>query len=246
MTETTGTVTPPSLVTQSAAARFPADSAATSTLVALDIDGTLLEVGTTVPAVTAEAVQRVRSSGHHVVLASGRSLAGVLPVARQLGLDQGWVVASNGAVVACVGQALSGGYRLETVHSFDVEPVIRLARAALPEVQVGVEEIGWGYRVDRLFEDGLVNGQQRLATDPELWATPAPRVILRADGIGTLLEPLRALGVTPTPAGPDWVDVTPTRLSKATALERIRERIGVSQTSTLAVGDGVNDLEMIT
>ena len=246
MTHTTGAVTSSDPGTRSTSARFPADTAGpTSTLVALDIDGTLLGAGATVPAVTAEAVRRVRSSGHHVVLASGRSLVGVLPVARQLGIDQGWVVASNGAVVACVGQALSGGYRLETVHSFDVEPVIRLARAALPGVQVGVEEIGWGYRVDRLFEDGLVNGQQRLATDPELWSAPAPRVILRGDGVGALLEPLRALGVTPTPAGPDWIDVTPTRLSKATALEGIRERIGVGLGSTLAVGDGVNDLEMI-
>ncbi|WP_129783340.1 HAD family hydrolase [Promicromonospora panici] len=246
MTQTTGTVPPTSPRTQTTSARFPADDAGTTTLVALDIDGTLLGAGVTVPAVTADAVRDVRSSGHHVVLASGRSLVGVLPVARQLGVDQGWVVASNGAVVACVGHAFAGGYRLEKVHSFDVGPVIRLARAALPDVQVGVEEIGWGYLVDRPFEPGLVNGQQRQVPDTELWAEPAPRVILRGDGVGELLEPLRGLGVTPTPAGPDWVDVTPKRLSKATALERIRERIGVSQRSTLAVGDGVNDLEMIT
>ena len=231
MTDTTATVTSP--------------TAGTGALVALDIDGTLLGTGMTVPTVTVEAVRDVRRSGHHVVLASGRSLVGVLPVARQLGIDQGWVVASNGAVVARVGRALPGGYRLEKVHSFDVEPVIRLARAAIPTVQVGVEEIGWGYRVNRLFERGLVNGQQRRVSDTELWNVPASRVILRADGVLALREPLRALGVTPSPAGPDWVDVTPRSLSKATALERVRERIGVDPGSTVAVGDGVNDLEML-
>lgn len=246
MTRTTGTVTPLNLRRQTATARFPADGARpTTTLVALDIDGTLVGTGAAVPAVTAEAVREVRRSGHHVVLASGRSLVGVLPVARQLGIDQGWVVASNGAVLARVGQVLPGGYQLEKVHSFDVEPVVRLARAAVPGVQVGVEEIGWGYRVDRPFEPGLVNGQQREVSDPELWDAPAPRVILRGAGVSDLLEPLRALGVTATPAGPDWIDVTPRQLSKATALERIRERIGVGARSTLAVGDGVNDLEML-
>lgn len=246
MTQTTGTVTPPHLGMRTATARFPADGArATTTLVALDIDGTLVGAGAAVPAVTADAVRDVRRSGHHVVLASGRSLVGVLPVARQLGIDQGWVVASNGAVLARVGQLLPGGYQLEKVHSFDVEPVVRLARTALPGVQIGVEEIGWGYRVDRPFEHGLVNGQQRQVSDPELWDAPAPRVILRADGVSDLLEPLRALGVTPTPAGSDWIDVTPRLLSKATALERIREHIGVAARETLAVGDGVNDLEML-
>ncbi|MFD6138779.1 HAD family hydrolase [Promicromonospora sp. NPDC060271] len=224
---------------------LPGNGAAAGALIALDIDGTLSAGGMAVPAVTVEAVEDVRRSGHHVVLASGRSLVGVLPVARRLGIDPGWVVASNGAVVARVGAPLSGGFRLETVHAFDVEPVIRLARAALPTVQVGVEEIGWGYRVDRFFDPDLVNGEQRSVPDTELWDMSASRVILRADGVLDLIKPLRALGVTATPAGPDWLDVTPRGVSKATALERIRERIGVDPGWTVAVGDGVNDLEMI-
>jgi hydroxymethylpyrimidine pyrophosphatase-like HAD family hydrolase len=248
MRETTGTVASSSTATQSAAAPYPsfaAGGARTRALVALDIDGTLLGADMTVPAVTVEAVRDARRSGHHVVLASGRSLVGVLPVAGRLGFDQGWVVASNGAVVARTGDAVPGGYRLEKIYTFDVEPVIRLARASFPGVQVGVEEIGWGYRVNRLFERGLVNGQQRRVSDTELWNVPAPRVILRAAGVSALLEPLRDLGVTPSPAGPDWIDVTPSGLSKATALERVRERIGVDRDRTVAVGDGANDLEML-
>ncbi|MFI2363391.1 HAD family hydrolase [Promicromonospora sp. NPDC019610] len=246
MTHTTGTVTSSSITDlRTAPVAAPHESTVTRTLVALDIDGTLLGADGIVPAVTVGAVQGVRNSGHHVVLASGRSLVGVLPVAGQLGIDQGWAVASNGAVVARVDAALPSGYRIETMHSFDVEPVVRLARAALPPVQVGVEEVGWGYRVNRVFERGLVNGEQRQVSDTELWNVPSARVILRGDGVLTLLEPLRALGVTATPAGPDWVDVTPRSLSKATALELIRERVGVDRGATLAVGDGVNDLEMI-
>ncbi|WP_419702873.1 HAD family hydrolase [Promicromonospora sp. NFX87] len=214
-------------------------------LIALDIDGTLLKDRGTVPEETVAAVADVRQSGHHVVLASGRSLAGVLPVARQLGIDMGWVVASNGAVVARLDAGQPGGYELDTVHTFDVEPVIRRARALVPAVQVGVEEIGWGYRVTRPFEPSSVNGEQREVPDAELWDVPATRAILRGDGVARLVEPLRSLGVTPVPAASDWVDVTPRDLSKATGLERIREQVGADSARTVAVGDGVNDLEMI-
>jgi hydroxymethylpyrimidine pyrophosphatase-like HAD family hydrolase len=245
MTQTTGTVTLSTTDMQQAPVPFPAGGAGAGALVALDIDGTLSAGGMAVPAVTVEAVQDARRAGHHVVLASGRSLVGVLPVAQRLGIDQGWVVASNGAVVARVGDALPGGFRLEKMHAFDVEPVIRHARAAFPAVQVAVEDVGWGYRVDRLFDRRLVNGEQRRVPDTELWNLPASRVILRAPGVLDLVEPLRALGVTATPAGPDWLDVTPGDVSKATGLERVRERIGVDPRWTLAVGDGVNDLEMI-
>lgn len=217
----------------------------TAALIALDIDGTLSARRRDVPAATVDAVRDAREAGHHVVLASGRSLVGVLPVVHQLGIDQGWVVASNGAVVARVGRALPGGYRLEKVHAFDPEPVIRLARTYVPMVQVAVEEIGWGYRVNQLFERRLVNGEQRRVPDSELWNLPVSRLILRADGVRTLVDPLHELGVTPTPAAPDWIDVTPGNVSKATGLERVRRRIGVDPGRTVAVGDGVNDLEMI-
>lgn len=215
------------------------------TLIALDIDGTLLGSDMIVPEPTVAAVQAARRAGHHVVLASGRSLVGILPVAQQLGIDQGWVVASNGAVIVRVGPDLPGGYRLEKLFTFDVEPVIRLTRASIPTVQVGVEDVGWGYRVDRFFERGLVSGQQRRVPDTELWNVPVPRAALRAAGVRALLDPLLALGVTAIPAGSDWVDVTPGGVSKATALERVRERIGVDADRTVAVGDGLNDLEML-
>jgi hydroxymethylpyrimidine pyrophosphatase-like HAD family hydrolase len=42
-----------------------------------------------------------------------------------------------------------------------------------------------------------------------------------------------------------WLDLTPPGVSKAWALERLREQLGVSTAHTVAVGDGNNDLEML-
>jgi hydroxymethylpyrimidine pyrophosphatase-like HAD family hydrolase len=215
-------------------------------LVALDIDGTLLVTGQRVPEPTVLAVQLVRGRKHHVVLASGRSLTGILPVAKQLGITDGWVVASNGAVTARLCGTCAGGYMLEDVLTFDVGPVAQMALSRFPDVQIAVEEIGVGYRVNRTFEPHEVNGAQRVVPVGELGGLPASRAILRGPDVLDLLDPLRRHGVTATQAGPDWIDVTPRHLSKATSLETIRATLGVPQHNTFAVGDGINDIEMLT
>ena len=78
-------------------------------LVALDVDGTLLdpETQSVSPAVRA-AVQRA-AAGAHVVLATGRSMLGTVPVLRVLGMDSGVALCSNGAVTldAAAGEALA-------------------------------------------------------------------------------------------------------------------------------------------
>lgn len=215
-------------------------------LVACDIDGTLLHIGTRVPPATAGAVTAVRLAGHHIVLASGRSLAGILPVARSLGLDDTWIVASNGAVTARLSQAEPGGYVLHERRTFEADPVVCLARGRVPGVRIAVEEVGWGWRVSQQFASGRLNGQQRVVTDlAELWSAPVTRLVLAGHGIDTLLEPLRTLGVTATPDGTGWIDVTPRGLSKASALEAVRVRLGLPADCTAAIGDGWNDAEML-
>lgn len=215
-------------------------------LVALDIDGTLLDTGMDVPLVTTRAVQAVRAAGHHVVLATGRSLLGALPVARNLGLDGGWMVVSNGAITARLAPDAPGGYLVHEQRTFDVDPVVRLARAHFPDVRIGVEVVGWGYDVTHEFDAGELNGAQRVVDRiDELWAAPATRAVLAGAEVMNLVEPLRELGVTATPNAQNWIDVTAPGLSKATALDAVREALWVDPAHTFAIGDGWNDGEMI-
>ncbi|MFD2024025.1 MULTISPECIES: HAD family hydrolase [Promicromonospora] len=215
-------------------------------LITLDVDGTLLETGTTVPEVTARAVAAVRKAGHHVALTTSHPLIGVLPVAHSLAISGVWIVGSNGAITAYASPSVPGGFRVHAARTFDVDPVVHLARTRIPRVKIAVELAGWGWRVNQPFDPGHLDGQQHVVADlGELWATPATRMVLCAPGIGALVEPLRQLGLTPSAAGLGWVDLTPRGPSTASALETLREHLDVPPERTVAIGDSWTDVAML-
>lgn len=216
------------------------------TLVALDIDGTLVDSESKVPSGTVPTLDLVRAAGHEIVLASGRSLAGLLPIAVRLGLTDGWAVGSNGALTVRLDETVPSGYDIVDGRTFGPGPVIRRALDLVPVVQVAVEAVGWGWRTSTSFEPGKLNGQQKTTLLGDLMSQPATRVVLAAPGIRRYTDALHATGVTVTPMGPDWLDVTARGVDKAVALDEIREHLHIPAEHTVAVGDGANDLTMLT
>lgn len=212
-------------------------------LVALDIDGTLLRTGQPPSADTVAAVRDVIDGGDHVVLATGRSFAGVLPVVKRLGLRSGWVVCSNGAVTARITRR--HGLTVESAITFEPMQSLQRALTVFPGALLAVEHVGRGWKVNATFPHGRLSGKQRVVHERRLWRVPVTRAALYAQGIVDLVQELGWLDVTATPAGPDWVDVTAVGISKATALEKVRRALGVAQDSTWAVGDGANDVDML-
>jgi HAD superfamily hydrolase (TIGR01484 family) len=226
-------------------------------LVALDIDGTLLKwvegVGTTEMQVTREvyaAVHRALDAGAHIVLASGRSPYGMNRVADLLDLHPGvgerlWVVASNGAVV----------YRyppLEVVHeeTFDAAPAVAAILEHRPRALVAVEERGVGYRVNRHFPDGELQGESTIADVDDLLAVPVSRVIIRdpestADDFVELAGRLGLQGTDYVVGWTAWLDLAPVGVSKASGLAYVARELGVDPADVLAIGDGRNDIEML-
>jgi len=229
-------------------------------LVALDIDGTLLRwvegAGMThadvAPAVR-DAVRRAQDAGAHVVLASGRSPHGMTPVADLLDLHAGpdgeivpvWVVASNGAVV----------FRyppLEVVHeeTFDARAAVAAVLEEHPGALVGVEERGRGYRVNKPFPDGELSGEMIPTPLEEMVAEPVSRVIIRdpeatAEDFVALAGRLGLHGTDYVVGWTAWMDLAPVGVSKASGLQLVCDRLGVSAEDALAIGDGRNDLEML-
>ncbi|MFC8797600.1 HAD family hydrolase [Promicromonospora sp. NPDC057138] len=215
-------------------------------LIALDIDGTLLHANGHISDVVHEAIDQAQAAGHHLVLATGRGLDGLLSIAERLALINGFAVGANGGLTIRLDPAAPDGYRFANARMFDPATVIHAAVSLVPDVLVGVEELVRGWKVNRNFGPKRLNGEQKQAAMVDLSAGPSCRVALSAPGIQQHLEALRATGVTVTPAGPDWLDVTGPGVSKATTLERLRTKLGVAIEHTVAIGDGPNDIEALT
>lgn len=224
--------------------------AAAGTLVALDVDGTLLTYDGACSDAVREAVAALRDAGAHVVLATGRGVRSAAPVAQDLGLTSGWVVCSNGAVTARLDPDLPEGYEVTTQITFDPEPALRVLQMELPDALFAVEDLGRGFRVSRPFPENELTGDQTVLPFEELVATPATRVVVRDPG-GTpeefhaLVERVGLHQVTYAVGWSAWLDLTPGGVSKASALEELRRELGVEPFATVAVGDGGNDVEML-
>jgi hydroxymethylpyrimidine pyrophosphatase-like HAD family hydrolase len=220
-------------------------------LVALDIDGTLLTHDGVMSEGVRQAVADTRAAGHEVVLASGRSLIAMLPVAELLGINEGWMVASNGAVTVRLDPTSAQGWVLEDVVTFDPEPALRLLREELPDARYAVEDLGVGFRMNALFPEGELDGEHRVVAFEELWTGGAvTRVVVRSpestsEHFHALVERLGLDDVTYAVGWTAWMDLAPLGVTKATALEKVRHRLGLDARRTLAVGDGRNDVEML-
>lgn len=219
-------------------------------LVALDIDGTVMTYDERISDEVREAVTAVRASGAHVVLATGRSLHATVPVALELGITEGWVVASNGSVTARLDPAEPDGYRVTEVITFDPGPALRLMHAAMPDALFAVEEVGVGFRMNAPFPAGELTGVHAVVEMDQLAAHHVTRLVVRSPGHTTeefhrLVHRMGLEDVTYAIGWTAWMDVAPHGVTKASALERVRRELDVQPSRTVAVGDGNNDLAML-
>ena len=217
----------------------------TPRLVALDIDGTLVDFDGTAHPVVIDAVTAVQRQGVHVVLSTGRSVFGITPVIDEFGLADGYAVASNGAVTFTYSPP-----EVRTALTFDPEPAVRAVLDRVPGALVAVEVIGRGYRANRHFPAGEINGELWLETVDELVSEPVTRVIIRhpessVEDFVALASELGLHGTNYYVGYTAWLDLAPEGVSKASALADVAVELGVAQPDVLAIGDGRNDLEML-
>ena len=219
-------------------------------LVALDIDGTLVRSDGSISGRVRAAVQALLESQTLVILATGRSIAGALPVLHELGITTGPLVTSNGAVCARVDPALPGGHEATDVVTFDPAPALRLLRGYLPGGLFAVERAGEGLLVSSPFPDGELLEPVTVVDFDVLCEAPASRVTVRdlvlgSDDIRTVVARSGLADVTYAIGWTAWLDLTPPGVTKASGLEILRERLEIPPEATLAVGDGHNDLAML-
>lgn len=217
----------------------------TPKMIALDIDGTLVDHEGHMPDEIRESVQALVAQGTHVVLATGRSWGDTQPIAEMLELPPGPAVSSNGAVVVDFPP-----FRLRKQVTFDPGPAIQKVHAAAPHLRIAVEDPRGGYRLNEHFPDGDLTGEMRIQTIDELCAEPVTRVILRdpngsSEDFQKLAKELGMKGVSYFIGWSAWLDIAPVGVNKATGLKEVCAELGVKRRQVLALGDGRNDLQML-
>ncbi len=219
-------------------------------LVFLDLDGTALRSDLSVSLRTSKTLHQVATAGVHVVLASGRPAPSVAQCSTALPGQQ-FMVASNGGVVV----NMAGGRPLVA------KP---FPQAALGGIERLVEALpvrmclytAWDWFVTEI-DEWVELEARRAGIQPKVIsslshppALPAIKVMLIGEpsilrGVSALLR--RELGgvLYWFHSYPEYLEIMPVGVSKGTACQMIRERLGIAFERVLAIGDGVNDVAML-
>jgi len=219
-------------------------------LIALDIDGTVLREDGVINDSVTVAVQRVRDAGHEVMLATGRSVAMTMPILDRLGIAPQYVVCSNGAITLTRDPEAPTGYRRFHVETFDPSDVLTTIRSSLETANYAVEDEEGLYRYTGYFPDGTLGAISEKVDFAELMTTHATRVVVISPEheIEEFLSVVERMGlhkVSYNVGWTAWLDIAPDGINKSTALERVREMLGIPRSRVMAVGDGRNDIEML-
>lgn len=218
-------------------------------LIASDMDGTLLDEHSGVPAETFGLIRELREVGIHFAASSGRRLDTLHEFFAPV-VDQMDFVASNGAQVVVSGELIDrevfshiGLRRLkETVDNFDCLHIALFDRTQ--SFLLDDED-----RFEREIDKDLLAAVR-------VYDVPAPEVnILKTSvfcdtpeytmDMAYVLQ--RELGdrFVFAPSGSKWIDVMQVGVSKATGIRQIMEHLGVGADEVMAFGDAMNDYEIL-
>ena len=225
-------------------------------LVAMDLDGTLLDDAHDVTEPTRRALCRARDAGIVLVLATSRGPRAVLDVLHQLsrGVDPVGdldVIASGGAVLA---RWHDGELTITDHWPLPLGPAQRVAADAHGRGLAVHWYAGHDWFVSHLdpttaWEASVVRAEpvvRDLTT-----CTEGPDKLMMIDHHGTspvLEQVVDALppGLAGTPSNPTYLEVTAVGVDKAATLTRLCAARGVAPSDVAAIGDGRNDLSMLT
>jgi hydroxymethylpyrimidine pyrophosphatase-like HAD family hydrolase len=242
-------------------------------LIAIDLDGTLFAPGGTVSAANVRAIEAARTAGHRVVIATGRSWLESREAREALAKSFGEgdvLIGAGGAVLS----DFRSGRTLER-RTLDVDLSTAVARCMLDHGHpaqllqdpdpTDLDYLLVGEDLDPTVMWWLDRYRQRtraskdVPAPAELGHTVRVGTVLAASRIGEVARQLREdLGdrlvmhhwraVAPTPDHPDppeLVEAFAPRTSKWTQIERLCAKWEIDPEDTVAIGDGLNDLEMV-
>ncbi len=232
-------------------------------LVALDIDGTLLNSDGEIPLDNIATIQATISRGVQVVLFTGRRLATAQRVRQQLNLHSPMVV-HNGALIASA-DGFDPVARFYLNHHTARE-VLTMSHSLVSLLVLHVEDEADGLMVvhpasmqNPILQTYLSKNHQRIITTESLpdFVTPQLIQMMFAGDLSQLENAETQLEQIPADIKPHIakscyparnfgiMDILDRNCSKGKALHFLAQQMGVQPRQILAIGDNHNDLDML-
>lgn len=231
-------------------------------LLAIDIDGTLLNHQFVISDADMAGVRRAHRDGVEVMLVTGRRHMFALPIAQQFGFDL-WVSSSNGAITrSLAGETFHRDllpqetcrrlcenmkqFRGNTVLTFDIEGKGAIVLERMDELTASIQR--W-LEKNLQYIDFVIPIEDSLVTDPvqAMFCGPIERMHQALDAIATsdLATEVTVLRTEYPVRDLSIVDVLNQGCSKGHALERWANYRGIPREQVMAIGDNYNDIEML-
>ncbi|MEU0676004.1 HAD family hydrolase [Streptomyces sp. NPDC006172] len=218
-------------------------------LIATDLDGTLLRDDDTFSDRSLDALARVAAAGARHLVVTGRPAPRVRPLLQIL-RSRGLAVCGQGAQVYDVGAdrllwSVTLDRELAEVALGKIEAEVGQVYAAVDQNGVdGLTLIEPGYRMPHPTLPAL-----RVGSREDLWCEPISKVLLRHptlcdDELAATARSVVGSLATVTMSGPGTVELQPSGVTKATGLALAADHLGLRPEDTLAFGDMPNDIPM--
>jgi len=219
-------------------------------LLAIDLDGTLLASDKRISQQNRAAIQVARQGGIRVVLASGRIGPSMLPFATELGLEQGPMICGNGTIVN-LSQA-NPLYRLHlpsetltAISDYAWQAGLHL-NIYTPEELYFLRNTPWGdlyrSRVETVVPKLMNRGDVPADCVKVLVVADPTEVQLHRERI---LELLADHAIRATESEPEYLEFMDNTATKGYGLAQLSSHLQIDREEIAAIGDYLNDVEML-
>lgn len=240
-------------------------------LLALDLDGTLLNSNGKIPEENKSAIRKAEENGVLVTIATGRRFRDALPVAAEAGLNAP-LITHNGALLKYADTLEAVAFSL--IPAQTVPEILRIGRDFGGDALVSVDPQGKGLMLYENVHESNIPLQKYIAWSKRLHGDEAESGIRQVNNLETDLEQREVVHVsfsggcakmaeleailidelagtanvltTRYPAlNFTLIDILPPDASKGTGVEKLASLNNLTKENVMVIGDNFNDLEML-